>query len=173
VVGQALRLLGAGRAVAINVSGDSVDDPRLTDMIERGLAQPGVNADDLTIELTETASVASFDAARSFNERLRRLGCRFALDDFGTGFGTLTYLRGLDFQYLKIDRQFVTGLSSSRADQRIVRSVVGIARSLGVTSVAEGIEDAGTAALLRQYGVDRAQGLYFGRPAPAELPGSL
>ena len=102
--------------------------------------------------------------------RLRRpahqAGCQFALDDFGTGFGSLTHLRLLPVRFLKIDTSFVLNVSSSREDQAIVRGIVAIARELGVRTVAEGIEDAGTLELVSDYGVDFAQGFHIGRPAP-------
>ena len=97
---------------------------------------------------------------------MTRLGCRFALDDFGTGFGSLTYLRRLPVGYLKIDTSFVSDLATSHEDQAMVRGIVAIARELGVLTVAEGIEDEATMALLSDYGVDYAQGYLIGRPVP-------
>jgi EAL domain-containing protein (putative c-di-GMP-specific phosphodiesterase class I) len=97
------------------------------------------------------------------------MGCALAIDDFGTGFGSLTYLKHLPVRYLKIDMEFVRGLVGSETDQAIVRSIVTIAESLGMTTVAEGVEDARTAEVLRESGVDLAQGFHLGRPAPVAL----
>jgi len=115
---------------------------------------------------TETAALEQLDLAVDFADRLTRLGCQFALDDFGTGFGSLPHLRQLPVRFLKIDTSFVRNVSSSREDQAIVRGIVAIARELGVRTVAEGIEDAGTLELVSDYGVDFAQGFHIGRPAP-------
>jgi EAL domain-containing protein (putative c-di-GMP-specific phosphodiesterase class I) len=97
---------------------------------------------------------------------MTRLGCRFALDDFGTGYGSLTYLRDLPVQFLKIDTTFVSNLATSSKDQAMVRSVVAIAREFGVRTVAEGVEDALALKLLREYGVHNVQGYLTGRPRP-------
>jgi EAL domain-containing protein (putative c-di-GMP-specific phosphodiesterase class I) len=105
---------------------------------------------------------------RAFAERVRRLGCRLALDDFGTGFGSFIYLKHLPVSELKIDMEFVRHVSHSPADRRLVESIVMIARALGVRTVAEGVEDEATLTLLREYGVDFAQGCHLGAPAPLE-----
>jgi EAL domain-containing protein (putative c-di-GMP-specific phosphodiesterase class I) len=100
------------------------------------------------------------------SERLVALGCGFALDDFGTGFGSFTYLKHLPLDYLKLDIEFIRELSRSRRDQRIVSAIVGVAQSLELQTIAEGVEDADTFALLRAMGIDMAQGYFIGRPQP-------
>jgi EAL domain-containing protein (putative c-di-GMP-specific phosphodiesterase class I) len=104
--------------------------------------------------------------ARAFGARLRELGCRLALDDFGTGFGPFIYLRNLPADFLKIDRDFVCKLTDSEADMRVVEAIVDIAARFGLRTVAEGVEDEGALELLRDAGVDYAQGYHLGRPAP-------
>ena len=97
-----------------------------------------------------------------------RSGCEIALDDFGTGFGSFTYLKRLPIQYLKIDIDFVRDLVANPANQHVVKAIVNLARGFGQETIAEGVEDAQTLDLLRDYGVDFAQGFYIGRPAPIE-----
>ena len=127
-------------------------------------------ADHLTFEFTETAAVSSVEDAGVFTRALRDVGCHAALDDFGTGFGTFVLLKHLPVDALKIDREFVRGLSTSADDQRIVRSIVQIASEAGMSVVAEGVEDAGALALLREYGVGWAQGFHIHRPEPLPNP---
>jgi len=116
-------------------------------------------------EVTETAAIVNVDRAKQFARRLNELGCGFALDGFGSGFASFYYLKHLDFDYLKIDGEFVEGLWRSRTDQLVVQSVVEIARGLGKRTSAEYGGDGETLELLREYGVDLAQGFYVGRPA--------
>ncbi len=166
MVAQGVALAARGRRAEVNLSARSIGDQGLAAELEETIARSGASAENLIFEITETAAIEHLDEARDFADRLTRLGCRFALDDFGTGFGSLTYLRRLPVGYLKIDTSFVTGLASSREDRAMVRGIVAIARELGVLTVAEGIEDAATLGLLRDYGVDYVQGYLIGPPVP-------
>jgi EAL domain-containing protein (putative c-di-GMP-specific phosphodiesterase class I) len=105
-------------------------------------------------------------AERGLGGRLTSLGCRFALDDFGTGFGSLTYLRHLPLEFLKIDASYVEHLTRTAGDQALVRSIVAIAHELVPRTVAEGVEDEPTLRLLREFGVDHVQGYLIRRPQP-------
>jgi EAL domain-containing protein (putative c-di-GMP-specific phosphodiesterase class I) len=126
-------------------------------------------AANITFEITETAAIDHLDAACEFAGQITALGCGLALDDFGTGFGSFTYLRRLPLRYLKIDLSFVRGMAASVDDQRVVQSVIGIAQRFGLKTIAEGVENAETLALLREFGADHAQGFHIGHPAPAEV----
>jgi diguanylate cyclase (GGDEF)-like protein/PAS domain S-box-containing protein len=168
VVARALELIAAGRRVSVNLSARSVSDPELTSRVEQGLRQAGADPGLLVFEITETAAAADMEDVRAFAERVQRLGCGLALDDFGTGFGSFIYLKHLPVSELKIDMEFVRHVSHSRADRRLVESIVMIAQALGVRTVAEGVEDDATLGLLRKYGVDFAQGWHLGAPAPVE-----
>jgi len=163
---QAIAVAAAGGWAELNLSAVSIADPALTGEVIEDLRAAGRGASRLVFEITETAALEHFDAALEFGERLLALGCHLALDDFGTGFGSLSYLRRLPFRFLKIDASFVSDLSRSANDQALVRSVVAIARELRLETVAEGVEDEATLRLLREYGVDRAQGYLFGHPRP-------
>ncbi|MHB8491405.1 MAG: EAL domain-containing protein, partial [Solirubrobacteraceae bacterium] len=117
--------------------------------------------------ITETALMLDIDAGAAFARGLAQLGCRFALDDFGTGFGSFTYLKAMPISFLKIDVDFVRDLRTNPANQHLVRAIVGLARGFGYETIAEGVEDADTYALLGEFGVDYAQGFHLGRPSPA------
>jgi PAS domain S-box-containing protein len=166
MVGQGVATAAVGRRSEVNLSARSVSDQALAGELEASIARAGRTAENLILEITETAALENLDAALEFAERLTRLGCRFALDDFGTGFSSLTYLRLLPVSYLKIDSSFVRNVAHDPDDQAMVRGIVAIARELGLLTVAEGIEDRPALELLRSYGVDFAQGYLIGRPAP-------
>ena len=103
-------------------------------------------------------------AGRTFADQLRALGCGLAIDDFGTGFASLSQLRHLHGEHLKIDMEFVRDITRNETDERLVRGIVGLAREFGQVTTAEGIEDEETLAKLRDLGVDRGQGYLFARP---------
>jgi EAL domain-containing protein (putative c-di-GMP-specific phosphodiesterase class I) len=166
MVAHGLALARDGRSAQVNISPRSMDDPALADELATELGALGASASNLVFEITETAAVANFDASRAFAERVVKLGARIALDDFGTGFGSLTYLRHLPVEFLKIDRSFIGDLAASSDSQAMVRAIVAMARELGVMTIAEGIEDDATLSLLREYDVDYVQGYLLGRPAP-------
>ena len=121
-------------------------------------------------EVTETAAVADLDKARDFAEGLTKLGCRFALDDFGAGFASFYYLKHLPIAYLKIDGEFVKELPSTPTDQLVIKALVDVCHGLGIKTVAEFVGDQETVDMLRELGVDFAQGYFIGHPHPvAEL----
>ena len=166
MVHRGIGLAAQGQPVEINLSGQSIGDRALTREIEQELRASGADPSKVVFEITETAAVEDMQAAREFSERVERLGCKCALDDFGTGYGSLTYQRHLVVQFLKIDISFVCAMAGSAADQQVVKSIVKLAEDYGQKTVAEGVEDEQTLQLLRQLGVDYAQGYHIGRPHP-------
>jgi len=171
VIRQAVQIASDGVPTEFNLSGRSIGDPDILRELAAAIEESGVDPSLLVVEVTETAFVGQTEAGRAFAERVRELGCRLALDDFGTGFSSLSYLKHLPADHLKIDIDFVRELTSSETDARVVRGIVGLAREFSQTTIAEGVEDEETLALLREMGVDLAQGYLFGRPAPlAEAP---
>ncbi len=170
VVREAIALVdrqrGAGRdvLVEVNLSGKSMEDPELPQLVEAELEATGIDPSLLIFEVTETMAIANLDKARELAEGLTRLGCRFALDDFGVGFASFYYLKHLPISYLKIDGDFIRDLPRSRTDQLVVRALVEISRGLGIRTVGECVENAETLELIREYGVDYAQGWETGRP---------
>lgn len=157
----------AGReiGVAVNVSALQLD-PNLHPTVAEALARSEVGASCVTLELTETVLAENQESASAYLSQLRMMGCSIALDDFGTGFSSLAYLAGMPVDILKIDRSFVMGLDHTTSSQVLVRAVVQLARSLGLTTVAEGVETAEQAAMLRALGADYAQGYWYCRPIP-------
>jgi diguanylate cyclase (GGDEF)-like protein/PAS domain S-box-containing protein len=169
VTETALRLATDGHPVAVNLSGASIGDPRLLALVRSAIAD-GLDPANVIFEITETAATANFEAAQLFAGTLEGIGCGVALDDFGTGFGSFTYLKYVNARYLKIDMEFINGIEHDPTDQEIVRSMVGIARSLGKKTIAEGVEHAATLTMLKDYGVDFVQGFYIGRPERLSPP---
>ena len=172
VVHKAIHLLHEHRnreqelRLEVNVSGKSMGDSEIPDMVEREIAATGIDPSRLVFEITETAAIANMEQARAFADRLTSLGCRFALDDFGAGFSSFYYLKYLPLNYLKIDGDFIKSLTSSVTDQLVVQSMVDIARGMGMKTIAEFVEAPETAAMLLEKGVDYSQGYYHGRPRP-------
>ncbi len=170
VAKRAVELAATGAPVEINLSAASVGDEEMLQTIRDALQRTGADPALVIFEVTETALMADLDRGRMFSNAVRDLGCRFALDDFGTGYGTFTYLKHIPVDFLKIDIEFVRDLLSNRDDERLVRAIVAMARDLGKTTIAEGVEDAATLERLRELGVDHAQGYHIGRPAEIGLP---
>jgi EAL domain-containing protein (putative c-di-GMP-specific phosphodiesterase class I) len=153
-------------SVAVNLSAVSVTDGGMLAYIARQLALHGVEPSRLVIEVTETASISDMERAKAFCAGVQALGCAVALDDFGAGFGSFHYLKNLPFRYLKIDGDFIRGLPNSPNDQLVVKALVGIVRGMGRRTIAEFVGDRPTLRLLRDFGVDYAQGFQVGCPRP-------
>jgi PAS domain S-box-containing protein len=167
MVGRAAGLAAAGRAVEVNVSAASISQSSFLEAVESALRCADARPDLMTFEITETALADDLEQALAFAQRLTSLGCGFALDDFGTGYGALTYLKRFPIRYVKIDREFVADLRTSRSSRHVIGAVVALSQNLGHQTIAEGVEDEATARVLRELGVDLGQGYLFGRPAPA------
>jgi EAL domain-containing protein (putative c-di-GMP-specific phosphodiesterase class I) len=168
VIRQAVALAATGQRVEANLSAESISNLDLLPLIEQELRDAHADPSKIVFEITETAVMANPAAGEVFALGLSAIGCPLALDDFGTGFGTFTYLKNLPITYLKIDVEFVRDLLTNRANQHLVKAIVGLAKDFGCQTIAEGVEDVETLALLTDYGVDFAQGFYLGRPAPID-----
>lgn len=153
-------------SVSINLSGESLSDKSFAVFLLSELERFKIPGSRVCFEITETAAIGSFDNARKMISILGGHGCRFALDDFGTGLSSFGYIKKLPVNFLKIDGLFIRNLLSDSVDVTLVSSLVAIARSLGVSTVAECVEDSDTAVQLTQMGVDFAQGYHFHRPQP-------
>ena len=171
VVGRALELLaererlGAPLSLHVNISGASLTDVSVLEFIERRLDEGGADPSSCTFEITETADVYDYERATGFADRLTEFGCQVAIDDYGAGFGPFHYLKRIPFDLIKIDGSFVRDMPNNDADQLTVQAIVQIARGLGKTTIAEYVQDDQTTEMLREYGVDMAQGFHLGRPA--------
>lgn len=166
VIRQAATLSGKGYRVELNLSAASLGDPGLFDDFTDAIAEYGADPERIVIELTETALMQDEGMAATFIERAGALGCELALDDFGTGFGGFGYLKNLPVDYLKIDVEFVRDVRTNVASRHVVQAVVGLAAAFGQRTVAEGVEDDPTLQVIREMGVDLAQGYGIGRAGP-------
>jgi len=167
VIRQSIELLADNinmLPLAINISGRTFDEPSLPQYIRKLLQERNVEPSRLIIELTETAAVSDIQDAQRFIEAIHQAGCKVCLDDFGTGFSTFGYLKYLGVETLKIDGLFITDLPNNRDNQIFVKAMVAVARGLGKITVAEFVEDEATYKMVKNLGIDMAQGYYFGRP---------
>ncbi len=166
---SSLNAQGQQASFSINLSGKAFEDTTLLPRIKEMLADTGLDPARVTFEITETAAIANLAAAEDFIGALKDIGCQFALDDFGSGFSSFAYLKHLPVDKLKIDGGFVKGMAHSSVDQAMVESMNQIAHALGKQTIAECVEIEETLQILREMGVDRAQGNFIGRPRDALL----
>jgi diguanylate cyclase (GGDEF)-like protein len=157
---QADRPLG----VSVNLSQRTLTDPAFPQQVADLLAEYGVDADRLTLEVTEHGALGETDRPLPSLRRLHDMGVRLSVDDFGTGYSSLSYLRRLPVDEVKIDRSFVQGMATDPDDLAIVRAVVDLSRHFGLSVVAEGVESELTLSLLEEIGCDTGQGFLFSRP---------
>ncbi|OCB27846.1 hypothetical protein A5675_09710 [Mycobacterium malmoense] len=153
--------------VAVNLAAPSLDQDALPDRIMSVLNRYGMSPSSLTIEITEDLVVADLAKARTVLNRLRDNGIQVAIDDFGSGYATLTYLRELPADEIKLGREFIAPILHDDRAATIARSVIELASTFGIATVAEGVEDRATAQRLKEYGCDAVQGNFFCRPLPA------
>ncbi len=153
--------------VSVNVSPVELSQPGIVDQVAMALSRSGLAPQRLCLEVTETAAIEDCANTARRLEQLSALGVRIALDDFGTGHSSLTMLRDLPVDIVKIDRSFVQRIANSAGDAVLVRLVIETAHSLGITVCAEGIEDPAQARQLAALGCDSAQGWHFGKPQPS------
>jgi diguanylate cyclase (GGDEF)-like protein/PAS domain S-box-containing protein len=175
VVGEACRQAGGWAAVgrrprpfmiSINLSVRQLADPELVPTVRRAIAVTGLAPRSVILEITESLVVQHTEEVIGRLGALRSLGTRIAIDDFGTGYSSLAYLHQLPIDAIKIDRSFLAGTTA--AGQPVARSMVDLGRTLGLLTIAEGVESAAQAELVKELGCDLAQGYYYGRPMPAE-----
>ncbi|MGB0971118.1 MAG: sensor domain-containing phosphodiesterase [Mycobacterium sp.] len=167
MVARAIELACTDRHVCVNIAGQTIGDPQAMSEIFDSLTTAGPDVTNkIVFEITETTALAAPAIAKTFSQGMRDLGCRVALDDFGTGYGTFTDLRQLDLDTLKIDLSFVQKMLEDRDDKRVVNTIHVVARTYGLTTVAEGVETQEVLEALAELGVDRAQGNLVGEPKP-------
>lgn len=177
VLGRALRdcalwrrMGKPGVGVAVNVSGRQFNDEGLAEYISGILAETGLEASAVTLEITESVIVTVESSARRVLRDLKQTGVRLSIDDFGTGYSSLAYLRCLPIDVLKVDRSFVSGLGEEGRDTAIVTAMVELAHSLKLAVVAEGVETQTELEMVKRAGCDEAQGYLLGRPEPPAQP---
>jgi diguanylate cyclase (GGDEF)-like protein/PAS domain S-box-containing protein len=159
---------GYGIRISVNVSVVQLIDEIFPDMLISITRQCGIMPSSITIEITESILIESFESAVSMLRKLKSMGYLISLDDFGTGFSSLSYLRNLPVDVLKIDKTFIHGIESDEKTATLVRSIIIIAHELDMKVVAEGVETKEQASLLRDIGCDFSQGWYTGKPMTEE-----
>jgi Amt family ammonium transporter len=156
------------RTYTINISGQSLGEEGFLEDVVSALQTSGVPPQRICFELTETSAIGNLGHARLFFSVLRDLGCRFILDDFGSGLSSFAYLKNLPVDFLKIDGEFVSNIVVDPVQRAIVESIHRVGSALNIRTIGEGVEDMPTLTLLREIGVDYAQGYLLGRPRPME-----
>jgi len=161
-----LRRLGLRQSVAVNLSPRQLLDEGIVQVVMDACARHGADPGQLELELTESALVTDIDQVAARLVRLRDHGFKIALDDFGTGYSSLSHLRALPFHKVKIDRSFVSDLQANPRSIIVLQGIVQLCRSLGLSTVAEGVETAWQFECLRDIGIEEFQGYHFARPQP-------
>jgi EAL domain-containing protein (putative c-di-GMP-specific phosphodiesterase class I) len=160
-------------SVAVNMSAVQFRQPGLDQIIGSALAEAGLPPNRLELEITENILLQDTEGTLVTLTAIKDLGVRIAMDDFGTGYSSLSYLRRFPFDKIKIDRSFVSDLESRTDAIAIIRAVVGLGRSLGITTNAEGVETVEQADFLKAHNCDEVQGYHFGRPMSADALGRM
>jgi diguanylate cyclase (GGDEF)-like protein len=160
------RLLPKPATLSINVSPQQIQDAALVDNISTLLATTGFDPRRLHVELTENTLVSDLPAAKNVIASLKELGIGTSLDDFGTGYSSLSYLSQLPIDAIKIDRSFIRTMQQNEQSAKIVTAILGLGKSLAITTIAEGIETEREVAFLKAGGCQLGQGHYFGKPMP-------
>jgi len=159
---------GLDRYLSLNVSGRQIPAGLPPEALGDAVARHGINPARLALEITEGVLLADIGKARAWLDAVRGRGFRIYLDDFGTGYSSLSYLKRFPIDTLKIDKSFVRDMGEDSSDRALIEAVIAMARSLGMSVVAEGVENDGQLNLLRGMNCHRAQGYYFSRPVPAD-----
>ena len=154
--------------VRVNVSALQLAEGGLLDAIDNALTDSGLNPRRLCLEITETSLLHETSAARDNLVGIRQRGIRVAIDDFGTGYGSVTYLHRYPIDVLKIDRSFITDITTSEHDHRLVGGLIALANHLGLSVTAEGVEHEDQASILRELGCPGAQGYLYSPAIPAD-----
>jgi EAL domain-containing protein (putative c-di-GMP-specific phosphodiesterase class I) len=152
--------------VSVNISPAQFRNPGLVQAVIMALADSGLPARRLELEITETVLLEDSEATLSTLHRLRDLGVKIAMDDFGTGYSSLSYLQSFPFDRIKIDRSFVKDITSASGSLNIVRAVASMAKGLGMAATAEGVETQEQLETVRSEGCTEMQGFLFSRPRP-------
>jgi diguanylate cyclase (GGDEF)-like protein/PAS domain S-box-containing protein len=168
-VGRGVIELTDRHSIAINVSAQTLDDPQFLEFVVECLDRTGALPTQICFEISEAVVIANLDNARRFVGVLHGMGCQFAIDDFGSGVASFSNLRNLPLDYLKIDGALIRNLARDSVNQAMVTAMIKLARSLKFKVIAEQVEDAATADMVRRIGVDLLQGYAIGRPKPLPI----
>ncbi|MGB2832727.1 MAG: EAL domain-containing protein [Methylotenera sp.] len=169
VVGEALSIIarkGAGFSYvcAINLSGQTLSEEGFLEYVIEQIKFHGVDTRRICFEITETSVIANLNKARQFMQALRKIGCRFSLDDFGSGLSSFAYLKNLEVDFLKIDGMFVKAIVNNKIDRAMVESINNVGHVMGLHTIAEFAENDEIINILKEIGVDYAQGYGVAKP---------
>jgi EAL domain-containing protein (putative c-di-GMP-specific phosphodiesterase class I) len=159
--------------VAVNLAAAQFRARHLVPQIEAALALSGLPAEQLELEVTETLLLADVETTLPTLHQLRALGVRIAMDNFGTGYSSLSYLRSVPFDKIKIDQSFVKDLSAKEGSHAIVAAIIGLGRSLGMSTTVEGVEIEAQLDIVRRQGCTEVQGFLFSPPLPGSAIAGL
>jgi EAL domain-containing protein (putative c-di-GMP-specific phosphodiesterase class I) len=152
--------------ITINISGNSLGDNDFLVHVKHKLHEYQIDPSNICFEITETSAITHLTTAEHFIRELKKLGCRFALDDFGSGLSSFTYLKNLSVDYLKIDGSFVREINDNPIDYVMVKAINEVGHAMGITTIAEFVENEEILKTLRTIGVDFAQGYGIDKPSP-------
>ena len=153
--------------IAVNLSPRQFRDAGLLNFIKQSLSESNISSKYLELEITEGVLMSGQSYIHHALEQINELGIKLSMDDFGTGYSSLSYLRQYPFDVLKIDRSFINGITSNKADYNLVKATIAMSHSLGLTVIAEGVETAEQLQVLNKLKCDFIQGYYFSKPIPA------
>ena len=162
------QVVPAPLTLAVNISPTQLRHRSMPGQIRNAAEVAGFSLDRLTVEITESGLIGNLETAQSVAGELKAMGCRLALDDFGTGYSSLLHLQALPFDELKVDRSFINSMTDRRESRKIVAAIVGLGHSLGLNTVAEGVETEEQAGMLLRLGCKMGQGWLYGRPLTAD-----
>lgn len=151
---------------SINLSGKDLGDEKLLSFLKEKIIETGADPSHIVFEITETEAIHDIKTAVKFISELKSIGCQFSLDDFGVGFTSFIYLKEMLVDFIKIDGSFIKNLCNSKDDQVVVKSIIDVAKGMGIKTVAEFVETQESLDLLRKWKIDYAQGYLVGKPAP-------
>lgn len=152
--------------ISVNLSSRQMYEPDLIDRISQCLQETGMDPNYLEIEVTESMTM-DLERAAAFLRELKELGIKIAIDDFGTGFSSLSYLKSLPINRIKIDRSFIQDISQDPSHQNIVKTIIALGENLNIKVIAEGVETSEQYDLLKQYRCSEVQGFWLGYPMSA------
>ncbi len=155
--------------MAVNLSARQFKDKDIVKIVSDIIEETGINANNLELEITESVALDDIDYTIETIQELRKLGVRFSLDDFGTGYSSMSYLKRLPVSNLKIDKSFLDTVMEDRSDQKIIQTIIALARNLDLLVIAEGVENSDQEEFLKEANCDKAQGFLYSKPIPKDM----
>ncbi len=155
--------------MAVNLSGRQFKDKEIVKLVYDVIEETGINPNNLELEITETIALDDLEYTIATIQELRKIGVSFSLDDFGTGYSSMNYLKRLPVSNLKIDKSFLNTVMEDRCDQKIIQTIITLARNLDLFVIAEGVENFDQEIFLKESNCDKAQGFLYSKPVPKDM----